>query len=367
MSEEVAVANEPEKQTIDIRKLLKSVIALGSSDLHLVVGSEPQIRIDKELKPLNLPKLTAKDLEEMAYSVLKDEQKKAFEEHNELDFSIELTNIGRFRGNYYRTIYGIGAAFRMIPIKIPTLDEFNNNPVFKELIKKEKGLILVTGPTGSGKSTTLASMINEINITERKHIITIEDPVEFIHENKKSLFSQRGVGDNTKSFATALKASLRQDPDIILIGEMRDAETIGAALSAAETGHLVFGTLHTNSAPGTINRIVDAFDGDEQAQIRAQLSSSLVAVISQSLIPRISGGKIATQEVLITNPAISNLIREDKTHQIYSQMQLNQTETKMTTQTGQLLDLVKKNLITKENAIKNSNRPEEILKLINNI
>jgi twitching motility protein PilT len=290
-----------------------------------------------------------------------------FEEDNELDFSFDLEGIGRFRANYYRTIHGIACAFRMIPIEIPTLDQFNNNPVFKELVKKEKGLILVTGPTGSGKSTTLASMLHEINITEKKHIITIEDPVEFVHKNVKSLFSQRDVGSCTNSFAAALKYSLRQDPDIILIGEMRDAETIGAALTAAETGHLVFGTLHTNSAPGTINRIIDVFDGQEQAQVRAQLASSLVAVIAQSLIPRVGGGKVATQEVLITNPAIANLIREDKVHQIYSQMQLNQKETRMTTQTQQLLEFLQKKVITKENALKNSNRPDELSKMIANL
>jgi len=360
MSEE----NKQSVQTLDIKKLLKSVLAYGSSDLHIVVGSEPQIRIDKELRPLNLPVLNAKDVEEMAYSLLEDKQKKVFEEDNELDFSFELKNIGRFRANYYRTIYGIACAFRMIPINIPTLDEYNNNPIFKELVKKEKGLILVTGPTGSGKSTTLASMLHEINLNERKHIITVEDPVEFVHTNIKSLFSQRDVGNDTNSFATALKYALRQDPDIILIGEMRDAETIGAALTAAETGHLVFGTLHTNSAPGTINRIIDVFDGQEQAQVRAQLASSLVAVVSQSLIPKIGGGKVATQEVLIINPAIQNQIREDKVHQIYSQMQLNQKETNMATQTQELLSLIQKKKITKENAIKNSNRPEELIKIL---
>jgi len=351
-------------QRLDIKKLLKSVLAFKSSDLHLVVGSEPQIRIDKELRALNLPVLTAKDVEEMAYSLIEDKQKKEFEEHNELDFSFELKDVGRFRANYYRTIYGIGCAFRMIPLEIPTLDEYGNPPIFKELVKKEKGLILVTGPTGSGKSTTLASMLHEINLTERRHIITIEDPVEFVHKNIKSLFSQRDVGSNTESFAAALKYSLRQDPDVILIGEMRDAETIGAALTAAETGHLVFGTLHTNSAPSTINRIIDVFSGEEQAQIRAQLAASLVAVISQTLIPRIGGGKVATQEILITNPAVQNQIREDKVHQIYSQMQLNQQETHMTTQTQQLVELLQKNLISRENAIKNSNRPDELMKIL---
>jgi len=367
MSQETQAAAEQPKKVTDIKKLLKSVLAYGSSDLHLVVGSEPQIRIDKELRPLNLAVLNAKDVEEMAYSLIEDKQKKLFEEESELDFSFELDNIGRFRANYYRTIYGIACAFRMIPIDIPTLDEYGNPPVFKELIKKEKGLILVTGPTGSGKSTTLASMLHEINLTERRHIITVEDPVEFVHTNIKSLFSQRDVGDNTKSFAAALKYALRQDPDIILIGEMRDAETIGAALTAAETGHLVFGTLHTNSAPGTINRIIDVFDGEEQAQVRAQLASSLVAVVSQSLIPRVGGGKVATQEILISNPAIANLVREDKVHQIYSQMQLNQGETRMTTQSQQLLELLQKKVISKENAIKNSNRPDEFQKMLRDL
>mgnify|MGYP003387154645 FL=1 len=359
MSEETA------SKSLDIKKLLKSVLAYGSSDLHLVVGSEPQIRIDKELRPLNLAILGANDVETMAYTLIEDKQKKDFEEYNELDFSFELEGIGRFRANYYRTIHGIACAFRMIPIDIPTLDEYGNPPIFKELIKREKGLILVTGPTGSGKSTTLASMLHEINLNERRHIITVEDPVEFVHKNVKSLFSQRDVGSNTASFALALKYALRQDPDVILIGEMRDAETIGAALTAAETGHLVFGTLHTNSAPGTINRIIDVFDGETQAQVRAQLATSLVAVVSQTLIPKVGGGKVATQEILITNPAVQNQIREDKVHQIYSQMQLNQSETKMTTQTQELISLMTKRMITKENAIKNSNRPEELIKIIN--
>ncbi|MCF6339612.1 MAG: type IV pilus twitching motility protein PilT [Sulfurimonas sp.] len=361
------MSTDQTKKTIDIKKLLKSVLHFDSSDLHLVPGSEPQIRIDKELKPLNLPILDAKEIESMAYALIEDKQKKIFEEQNELDFSFELAGIGRFRANYYRTITGIGCAFRMIPIKIPSLDEYNNNPIFKELVKKEKGLILVTGPTGSGKSTTLASMLNEINLTERRHIITVEDPVEFVHPNIKSLFSQRDVGENTASFSAALKYALRQDPDVILIGEMRDKETISAALTAAETGHLVFGTLHTNSAPGTINRIIDVFDAGEQPQVRAQLSSSLVAVISQSLIPRIGGGKVATQEVLITNPAVQNLIREDKVHQIYSQMQLNQNETNMTTQTDELVELLMKKIISKENAVKNSNRPEEFLRIVDEL
>ncbi len=351
-------------QALDIHKLLKSVVAYKSSDLHLVSRSEPQIRIDGRLVALNLPVLDGKQIEEMAYSLLTEKQKKAFEEHNELDFSIVIPDVGRFRANYYKTMDEIACAFRIIPIIIPSLDDLNAKKIFKELIKREKGLILVTGPTGSGKSTTLAAMLNEINLNEARHIITVEDPVEFVHTNKKALFSQRNVGSDTQSFSAALKYALRQDPDVILIGEMRDRETISAALTAAETGHLVFGTLHTNSAPSTINRIIDVFSGDEQPQVRAQLSTSLIAVISQALLPKIGGGRIAAQEVLITNPAVANLIREDKVHQIYSQMQLNQQETGMTTQTQELVDFLRKKIISKDIAIQYSNKPDELIRII---
>jgi len=354
-------------QTLDIRKLLKSVVAYKASDLHLVSGSEPQIRIDGKLVALNLPILDGKMTEEMSYSLLTEKQKKAFEEDNELDFSVVLPDIGRFRANYYRTMNDIACAFRIIPIEIPSLDDLNAKPIFKELIKREKGLILVTGPTGSGKSTTLAAMINEINMTEKKHILTVEDPVEFVHTNKSCLFSQRNVGTDTKSFAAALKFAMREDPDVILIGEMRDRETIEAALTAAETGHLVFGTLHTNSAPQTINRIIDVFSGDEQPQVRAQLSTSLISVISQALLPKIGGGRVAAQEIFITNPAIANLIREDKVHQLYSQMQLNQQQTNMVTQTQELLSYLTKRMITKEDAIQYSNRPDELLRALGDL
>ncbi len=351
-------------QALDIHKLLKSVVAYKSSDLHLVSRSEPQIRIDGRLVALNLPVLDGKQIEEMAYSLLTEKQKKVFEEHNELDFSIVIPDVGRFRANYYKTMDEIACAFRIIPVIIPSLDELNAKKIFKELIKREKGLILVTGPTGSGKSTTLAAMLNEINLNEARHIITVEDPVEFVHTNKKSLFSQRNVGSDTESFSAALKYALRQDPDVILIGEMRDRETISAALTAAETGHLVFGTLHTNSAPSTINRIIDVFNGDEQPQVRAQLSTSLVAVISQALLPKIGGGRLAAQEIMITNPAIANLIREDKVHQVYSQMQLNQQVTGMTTQTQELVEFLRKKLISKDTAIQYSNKPDELLRVI---
>jgi len=354
-------------QSLDIHKLLKSVVAYKASDLHLVSRSEPQIRIDGRLVALNLPVLDGKMIEEMAYSLLTEKQKKAFEENNELDFSIVIPDVGRFRANYYKTMDDIACAFRIIPIAIPSLDDLNAKRIFKEIIKREKGLILVTGPTGSGKSTTLAAMLNEINLNESRHIITVEDPVEFVHSNKKSLFSHRNIGTDTKGFANALKYALRQDPDVILIGEMRDKETITAALTAAETGHLVFGTLHTNSAPQTINRIIDVFGGDEQPQVRAQLSTSLVAVISQALLPKIGGGRIAAQEVMITNPAIANLIREDKVHQLYSQMQLNQQETNMTTQTQEIVDFLRKKLVSKETALQYSNKPDELIRIMNSL
>jgi len=350
---------------IDIKKLLQSVVAHGASDLHLVARAEPQIRIDGALKPVNLPVLTGKDIEEMTYALLTEKQKKSFEEHWELDFALMLPGIGRFRANYYRTLGDIAAAFRIIPTEIPSLDELNAPSIYKQLIKREKGLILVTGPTGSGKSTTLSALLNEINLTEHKHIVTVEDPVEFIHQNKKSVFSHRETGSDTKGFASALKSAMRQDPDIILIGEMRDKETIEAALSAAETGHLVFGTLHTNSAPGTINRIIDVFGGDEQAQIRTMISTSLAAVISQVLLPKVGGGRVAVPEIMIPNHAIANLIREDKVHQIYSQMQLGQGESAMQTQTQILVKLIQQNLVTREHALQYSNKPDELKKNIN--
>jgi len=350
---------------IDIKKLLQSVVSHGASDLHLVSRSEPQIRIDGSLKAVNLPVLTGDDIEEMAYALLTEKQKKSFEENLELDFALLLPNIGRFRANYYKTLGDIACAFRIIPTDIPSLDDLNAPDIYKRLIKREKGLILVTGPTGSGKSTTLAAMLNEINITENKHIITVEDPVEFIHQNKKCVFSHRETGSDTRSFSMALKYAMRQDPDIILIGEMRDKETIEAALTAAETGHLVFGTLHTNSAPGTINRIIDVFGGEEQGQIRTMIASSLVGVIAQVLLPKIGGGRVAVPEIMIPNHAIANLIREDKIHQLYSQMQLGQGTTGMQTQTQILIKLRKQGLITKEDALQYANKPDELEKNIN--
>jgi len=347
-----------------LEQLLKNVKQYNASDLHLNVNAEPMLRLDGRLAPLNLPKLKSEDVIELCYSVLTEKQKAQLEEELELDFSFEIPGIARFRANYYYERENLAAAFRIIPPRPLTLDELNAPSVFKQLIRREKGMILVTGPTGSGKSTTLAAMLNEINENFKKHIITIEDPIEFVHEHKKSLFSQREVGRDTKSFLRALRASLREDPDVILIGEMRDKETIAAAITAAETGHLVFGTLHTNSADQTINRIVNVFPAEEQDQIRTQLSMALNAVIAQALLPKIGGGRIAAHEIMINNPAISNLIRENKIAQIYSQMQLNQGVTGMQTMNQVLASYVAKHIITKEIAMAYTTKPEELRKMI---
>jgi twitching motility protein PilT len=346
-------------QAIDINTLLSSMLSYKSSDLHLIVGSEPLIRVDGELRALDLVEMEPELMQTLCYSIITNKQKSVFEETGELDFAIDINDIGRFRVNYCRSLGNLAAAFRVIPSIIPSLDELNAPSIYKQILKREKGLVLVTGPTGSGKSTTLAAMLNEINMHESKHIITIEDPIEFLHERKKSVFTFREVGKDTASFSIALKHALRQDPDIILIGEMRDKETVSAALTAAETGHLVFATLHTNSAPGTINRIIDVFSGDEQEQIRTQLAVSLVAVISQALVPKVGGGRIAVPEIMINNNAIANLIRTDKGHQIYSQMELNYTTTGMQTQIRAMADLCKNKTILLENGTKFSNDPVE--------
>lgn len=346
---------------ISINSLLKSVVDHNASDLHLLADCEPRVRIDGILVALNLPKFPASAIDSICYTLISDKQKKFLEENLELDFSIDIPNLGRFRGNYYYTMDNkLAAAFRIIPQDMPTIDGYGMPKIFKELIVREKGLILVTGPTGSGKSTTLAAFVNEINVNEKKHILTIEDPIEFIHESKQSILSQRGVGEDTKSFSNGLKYALRQDPDIIYVGELRDKETMEIAITAAETGHLVFASLHTNSAVQTVGRIVETFPEAEQSQIRNMLSITMTAVVSQMLIPKIGGGRIPVFDILINNPAVANLIRENKTHQIASQMQINQSVTGMMTQNQSILEALVANKVTKDNALRYSNNQEEL-------
>ncbi len=354
------MAEEENESPFNIKKLLQSVVTHGASDLHIVSRSEPQIRLSGKLKRVNLPVMDGEITEEMCYSVLTEKQKQEFEETNELDFAIEVPGMARFRGNYYRVMGDVAAAFRIIPVGIPSMDDLGSPPLYRKLIKREKGMILVTGPTGSGKSTTLAAMINEINITEYKHILTVEDPVEFIHQNVKSLFSHRNVGPDTNSFAAAMKGALRQDPDIVIIGEMRDRVTVEAGLTMAETGHLVFGTLHTSSAAGTIGRIIDVFSGDEQPAIRAMIANSLVAVISQMLLPKLGGGRVAAAEIMVKNNALGALIRDEKMHHIYSQMQIGQGDSGMQTQTQAILAFYADKKVSKEVAIQYANRPDEM-------
>lgn len=332
----------------DIGMLLKATLKNNASDLHLVARSEPRIRIDGELVKLNLPVLEKKEIDKLCYTILTDKQKKILEEEKELDFSIDLENIGRFRVNYYYTMGCVAAAFRVITTKIPTLESINGPEVLKTLIKKRKGLILVTGPTGSGKTTTVAAMINEINQTAKKHVLSIEDPIEYVHKNANCLFSYRNMGEDTKTFNNALKSALREDPDIIFIGELRNTETMEIALEAAETGHLVIGTLHTNSAAQTINRVVSSFEGGKQEQIRSQLAITIEGIISQILLPKVNGGRVAATEILVGTPAIRNLIRENKIHQINAQMMIGQTTSGMKTMIQSLNDLLKNKLISQE-------------------
>lgn len=305
-----------------INHLFKMLKQQGASDLHISSGAPPMFRLHGEMVPLNFPPLSHDQAKSLLYEILYDEQKQAFEETNDFDFAYELPGVARFRGNLLMTHRGISAVFRIIPSKILTADELKLPPGVRKLTNLKKGLVLVTGPTGSGKSTTLAAMIDLINSTRKEHILTIEDPLEFIHENKKSLLNQRQIGTHSDSFQNALRAALREDPDVILVGEMRDLETISLAMTAAETGHLVYGTLHTNSAAKTIDRIIDAFPKDAQEQVRTMLGESLRGVICQQLLKTADGkGRTAALEILVGNAAISNLIREGKTFQIPSIMQ----------------------------------------------
>ena len=309
---------------VDIAQLLAFAVKSGASDLHLSAGMPPMIRVDGDVKRINMPALAHKEVHAMVYDIMNDKQRKAFEEFYETDFSFEIPRLSRFRVNAFNHNRGAGAVFRAIPSVVKSLDEINAPKVFKDLCMLPRGLVVVTGPTGSGKSTTLAAMINHINDNRPNHILTIEDPIEFVHESRRSLINQREVHRDTLGFAEALRSALREDPDVILVGEMRDLETIRLALTAAETGHLVFGTLHTSSAAKTIDRIVDVFPAQEKEIVRSMLSESLRAVISQALLKRVGGGRIAAHEIMIGIPAIRNLIREGKNAQMYSSIQTGQ-------------------------------------------
>jgi len=337
------------------------MIEKGASDLHIATGSPPLLRVDGEVVPLKLPPLGPVETKQLCYSVLTEEQRKQFETTKELDLSFGVKGLSRYRANLFMQRGAVSAAFRAIPFKILSFDELNLPPSVAELASRPRGLVLVTGPTGSGKSTTLAAIIDKINEETRQHIMTIEDPIEYLHAHKRCLINQREVGHDTMSFKAALKYVLRQDPDVVLVGEMRDLETIEATLTIAETGHLVFATLHTNSAVQSINRVIDVFPPHQQAQIRAQLSFVLEGVMSQLLLPRAgSAGRALALEVLMPNAAVRNLIREDKVHQIYSQMQIGQGKHGMQTMNQSLFSLLSRRHITHEEAMGHSPDQEEL-------
>ncbi|MDA0148551.1 type IV pilus twitching motility protein PilT [Vibrio sp. LaRot3] len=306
---------------MDIAELLDFSVKHNASDLHLSAGVSPMVRIDGEVRKLSMPELAHADVHRLVFEIMNDAQRSEFEEHLEVDFSFELPNVGRFRVNAFNQTRGCAAVFRTIPTKVPTLEELGAPDIFNNIANIDKGLVLVTGPTGSGKSTTLAAMVDYINRNHKKHILTIEDPIEFVHDNKQCLINQREVHRDTHSFKAALRSALREDPDVILVGELRDQETISLALTAAETGHLVFGTLHTSSAAKTIDRIIDVFPGSDKDMVRSMLSESLRSVIAQKLVKRIGGGRVACHEIMMATPAIRNLIREDKVAQMYSVIQ----------------------------------------------
>ncbi len=344
--------------------LLQILVERGGSDLHVTSGTYPQIRIAGKLVPLTqFEQLTPQDTQRLAYSVLNEGQKQKFEEESELDLSFGIQGLARFRANIYRQRGAVGAAIRVIPYQIRSFEELGLPKVVQELAERPKGLVLVTGPTGSGKSTTLAAMLDKINSERSEHIVTIEDPIEFVHPHKKCIVNQREVFSDTHSFKNALKSILRQDPDVVLVGEMRDLETIAAAITIAETGHLTFGTLHTNSCAQTINRIIDVFPTGQQPQVRAQLSLVLEGVLSQTLIPKIGGGRVMAMEIMVATPAIRNLIREEKIHQIYSAIQSG-SKYGMQTMNQSLADLVRRHLITREDAMNRSTIPDELAQLL---
>ena len=342
---------------MDITQLLTFGVEHGASDCHLSAGEPPILRVDGDLKRVDHPVLSKEDVHTMVYDMMNDAQRRAFEEHRECDFSFEIGDFARFRVNVFVQRRGLAAVFRTIPSKILTIEHLGLPFLLKRLCEKEKGLILVTGPTGSGKSTTLAAMLDHINNTFEGHILTIEDPIEFVHQSKKSLVNQRELGSHTHSFANALRSALREDPDIILVGEMRDLETIQLALTAAETGHLVFGTLHTSGAPKTVDRIIDVFPPAQQSQVRSQFAESIEAVITQTLLKRRGGGRVAALEIMTGTTAVRNLIREAKIHQLPGIMQASKKDS-MQTMDMALVDLVSKGLVTRAEAQSRSMTPD---------
>jgi len=347
-------------------ELLKMTVDLNGSDLHIAIDTPPQVRVHGELQRMQLPPMVASETKQLVYSVLTDSQKKRFEESNELDFSFGIRGLARFRCNVFQQRGAVGAVYRLIPEKIRAFGELGLPAVLATLADRPRGLVLITGPTGSGKSTTLAAMLDKINSERHGHILTIEDPIEYIHQHKNCLVNQREVHSDTMSFTAALRAALREDPDIVLIGEMRDLETVESALKIAETGHLTFGTLHTNSAAQTINRIIDIFPANQQAQIRTQLSLVLEGIVCQALLPRADGkGRVCSLEIMVPTPAIRNLIRDDKIHQIYGLMQTGQEKLGMQTANQSLVSLYMKRLITLDTAMTASSNKDELQDMIN--
>ena len=335
---------------MDITELLAFSVENNASDLHLSTGTPPSIRVDGDVRKLNIPAFDEKDVNALVYDIMNDRQRKEYEENLEVDFSFEVPNLARFRVNAFNQNRGPAAVFRTIPSKILSLEDLGCPDIFRDISEVPRGLVLVTGPTGSGKSTTLAAMVDYINKNKHDHILTIEDPIEFVHDNHSCLINQREVHRDTLSFSAALRSALREDPDVILVGEMRDLETIRLAMTAAETGHLVFGTLHTTSAPKTIDRIIDVFPGEEKAMVRSMLSESLRAVISQTLVKKVGGGRVAAHEIMMGIPAIRNLIREDKIAQMYSAIQTGMSSG-MQTMDQCLQNLVNRGMITKQDAM----------------
>ncbi len=356
---------QPADVRVNLHQLLKAMVEKGASDMHITAGAPPLLRIDGEVIPLKLPPLTPVDTKHLSYSIMTEEQKIAFEKDSELDLSFGVKNLSRFRGNIYLQRGAVAAAIRTIPFKILSYDELGLPPVIADIANKPNGLVLVTGPTGSGKSTTLASIIDKINSEQRVHILTIEDPIEYLHPHKMAVVNQREIGADTASFKGALRYVLRQDPDVVLVGEMRDLDTIEAALTIAETGHLVFATLHTNSAVATINRIVDVFPAHQQDQIRNKLSFVLQGVITQQLMPRAGQpGRCLAMEILVPTAAVRNLIRENKIHQIYGSMQVGQDKHGMMTLNQSLMNLYLRRFISLEQALLQSNEVDELKSMI---